>query len=43
MPSAARARYSALNWVIDAAVYGALAWWLWPRDASPGAVNADGV
>jgi hypothetical protein len=32
MSTGLKARNNAINWLLDAAVYGALAWQLWPRE-----------
>ena len=35
MPRDISRRNSAINWLLDAAIFGAVAWKFWPRDASP--------
>ncbi|HET6615193.1 MAG TPA: metal-dependent hydrolase [Dehalococcoidia bacterium] len=37
MPRDVIARNSRVNWLLDAAFYGVLAWKLWPREAPPAA------
>ena len=37
MPRDVIARNSRVNWLLDAAFYGVLAWKFWPREAAPAA------